>query len=69
MKKKKKTGYNQHIRYFAASKICIKNLLYSLNILLGAKVRPKWLNMNFRLEKKRGRKTFLLNIGKEMSAG
>ena len=36
--KKKTPGYNQYVWYFAASKVCIKNLLCSLNILLEAQV-------------------------------
>lgn len=50
MKRKKKTGYNQYVWYFAASKVCIKNLLHSLNILLGAQL----IKYEFQIGKKRG---------------
>lgn len=36
--KKKDTWIQQYVWYFAASKVCIKNLLCSLNILLEAQV-------------------------------
>lgn len=61
MYKKEKKNFN--------NLICIKNLLHSLNTLLG----PKWFNMNFRLKKKKKekqwRKTPSYNIGKEKNAG
>lgn len=59
--KEKKTGYNQYVWYFAASKVCIKNLLHSLNILLGAQV----IKYEFQIGKKTWRKTFLCNTGRD----
>ena len=38
MKRKKQKLDTTNVWYFAASKVCIKNLLHSLNILLGAQV-------------------------------
>lgn len=64
-KEKKKPGYNQYIWYFAASKVCIKNLLHSLNILLGAQV----IKYEFQIGKRSGERLSYVITGKEMSAG
>ena len=37
-KEKKRKLDTTNVWYFAASKVCLKNLLHSLNILLGAQV-------------------------------
>ena len=65
MKRKKKKLGTTNVWYFAASKVCIKNLLHSLNILLRAQV----IKYEFQVGKRSGARLSYVITGKEMSAG
>ena len=63
--KKKTPGYNQYVWYFAASKVCIKNLLRSLNILLESQV----IKYEFQVGKRSGERLSYVILEKRWALG